>query len=604
MKYRAALTTALILLPAMISAAPPVPDVPERWRTVAERSDFTVTASYDQTVEFLEHVAAASPSIRLTTFGRSSLGRPLPLVIVSAGGFFTPKAAHEAGVPVIVIQSCIHPGEVAGKSASLMILRDIALGRADGLLDAGVILFVPIYNVDGHEDVSPTNRANQHGPAGGMGFRTTVTGLDLNRDHLKLDTIEARSLVDLIDRWRPDLHIDNHVTNGSHHHWLLTWSHARAPQLAPSLDAWLDAHFPTVLTALERRGIANGPYVSLIDGTDPSKGIDSSVAGPRYSTGYFTIRNSISVLVEMYAYASFEDRVRANRVMLEELLFEIGRNPQALLEASAEARRRTVDLGRAGAEPSNIVLRWRTTTGGETVSFPVCRWRTKDSLVTGRPMILYSCGPGDPVLDVPWRHLPEAELSIPRPRGYIVMPGWHEIRHRLEDHGLITVELAEPRELEVETIRVSHPRYARKSYQGRIPVEDFEVLRRAEYRSIPTGALWIPADQPLFELAVQLLEPEAPDSLLRWGILDSVFERKEYIGLDTLEELAEKMIEDASTRQAWKIALQNEEFAGDAGARYLWWYRRTPFWDESIGLMPVFRVMRPFVSKPDEDIAR
>jgi len=593
MKRSPLLLSAALILALTAPLVSSADDIPEQWLTVAEKNSFEITASHAQTLEFLNRAAAESKLIQVTTFGNSGLGRSLPLVIVSKEGLFTPEAAHAAGKAVILIQSCIHPGEVDGKTASLMILRDLVLGKSSGLLDAGVILFAPIYNADGHEDVSPTNRANQHGPVGGMGFRTTATGLDLNRDHLKLDSVEAQALASLVNRWQPHLHVDNHVTNGSHHHWLLTWSRAEEPQLAPSLDQWLDDHLPPVFTKLGEAGIPNGPYVSLINRNDPSEGIDSSVAGPRYSTGYFTLRNRISLLVEMYAYALYEARVRANKAMLEELLSEIAREPEALVKAVDRAGERTIDLGLPDAEPSDIVLRWKTITGDDTVAFPVCRWTTEDSIVTGSPMIHFKCSPEDPVLEVPWRHRPEAELNIERPRGYILMPGWTTAQKRLVDHGLLLKKITKPLTMEVETIRLARAKIASGPYQGRVVIEDFETTRQTERRTVPEGALWIPADQPEFEVAVQLLEPEAPDSLVRWGLLNSVFERKEYIGLDTLERLARKMLADPETRKEWEDALEDDEFAGNGGARYIWWYRRTAFWDESMGLMPVYRVMDP-----------
>lgn len=568
-------------------------EIPDKWLTVAEKNAFNITASHAQTLDFLDQLASKSDFIEVTNFGVSGLGRQLPLVIVSKDRLFTPEAAHQAGKAVVLIQSCIHPGEVDGKTASLMLLRDIVLGINDPLLDAGVILFAPIYNADGHEDVSPINRANQHGPVGGMGFRTTATGLDLNRDHLKLDSVEAQALVALINRWQPQLHVDNHVTNGSHHHWLLTWSTAEAPQLSPNLDNWLGQHLPPVFEKLDAAGIPAGPYVSLVDSVDPNKGIDSSVSGPRYSTGFFTIRNRISILVEMYAYAPFEARVRANKALLEELLSEIARRPADLVTAVKLAEKSTIKLGRPDAEPSDIVLRWRTTTGGDTIKFPVCRWSLADSIVSGQPMIRYSCAPDDPVLEVPWHHRPEAELSIKRPRGYVLLPGWAEATRRIEDHGLLFEEIQVPVTIDVETIRLSRPKTASTPYQGRVGIEAFETSRQIESRLIPRGAVWIPADQPNFEVAVQLLEPEAPDSFVRWGLVNSLFERKEYIGLDRLEDLASDMVSDPAVLSAWQEALKDEAFASNWRARYIWWYSRTKFWDESVGLMPVFRIMSP-----------
>ena len=206
-------------------------DVPDEWLTVAEASGFRATSSYDETIDFLRRVDAASASIQLGFFGRSGAGRLLPLVIVSADGAFTPEATTASGKPILLLQSCIHAGEVDGKDASLMMLRDMVLGRLP-VPEHTIVLFAPIFNADGHERVSVHNRANQNGPVEGMGFRATANGINLNRDHVRAVTIEMRGLLDVVNRWRPHLHVDNHVTNGSDHGWVLTWMVAEEPVLA------------------------------------------------------------------------------------------------------------------------------------------------------------------------------------------------------------------------------------------------------------------------------------------------------------------------------------------------------------------------------------
>ena len=218
MKVRFTLALALVF-PCCLLAG----EIPEGWMTVAEKSDFRATSSYDETMTFLRKAEAAAPDlIRVTDFGRSAQGRPLPLVIVSADGVFTPQAAAATGKPVVLIQSCIHAGEVDGKDATMMILRDIALGRRPDLAKGVITLFAPIYNADGHERVSPYNRSNQNGPVEGTGYRATADGINLNRDFLRLASPEARAMARLVATWNPDLHVDNHVTNGSDHSLLGT----------------------------------------------------------------------------------------------------------------------------------------------------------------------------------------------------------------------------------------------------------------------------------------------------------------------------------------------------------------------------------------------
>ena len=589
-KITAALAACLLISTVAVAAD----EFPEEWRTVAEQSDFRATSSYDQTMVYLYQLEAVAPElIRVTDFGRSGQGRPLPLVIVSSDGAFTPEEAAATGKPILLIQSCIHAGEVDGKDATLMVLRDIALGRRPELAEGTVTLFAPIYNADGHENVSPYNRSNQNGPVDGMGYRATANGINLNRDFLRLVSPEAKALAKLVATWNPHLHVDNHVTNGSDHAWVLTWLVAEAPQLAEPVDAWVGNHLPKVLAKIDAAGHPNGPYVSHVSRSDPSAGMIWDVAQPRYSSGYFPLRNRVSILIEMHAHKPFRDRVLANRAFIDEMMAEAGRSGEALVRAVEQAEAATVALGAEDAEPSEVVVRWGVAEEGETITWPAYDWSLEDSIVTGGRRVQYQPGKSREV-ELEWRHLPVAELKFARPRGYLVLAGWPQIEELVANHGLRASRLANDAELEVETVRLSSPKFATSSYQGVLMVTDFEISRQQELRLIPAGSLWIPADQPSFEVAVQLFEPEAPDSIVRWSVVSSLFERKIYIGLDRLEEFAREMLTDEDVKSEWEAALEDPDFANNWSARYLWWYRRTPYWDETVGLLPVTRVMEPF----------
>lgn len=559
--------------------------------TKAERTGFAATSSYDETMAFLRQLQTRMPEMKLTSFGTSGEGRPLPLVIVSKGKLFTPEAATQSGRPIILIVNGIHAGEIDGKDACLMLLRDWALGRRRELLDAGTVLIVPIYNVDGHEKMSPYNRPNQDGPREGMGFRTTATGLDLNRDHMKLQSPEARALIGLFNTWRPHLHIDNHVTDGSDHDWTLTYDFINEPWAAAEIDAWLHQAMSYATAALEKAGIHSGPYVDFVDGLDPAKGIKSGTGWPRQSTGYFNLRHRPSILVEMHSYKPYDKRVTTNRDFLAALLDFVRQNPRNLTKAVAEAEARTVSSGRPDAAPSPLVLRWEDSGIAETIRLPIYQWTAVDSKPLGRRILNFQRGVIKEI-DIPWYHHAKPGLTVPRPRGYLVLPGWLQIEDKLAGHGVQFERLTIPLTLDVETLRLANPKFDNRSFQGLVQVS-VTVERRAEKRSFPPGTLWIPADQPDFEVAAQLLEPEAPDSMVSWGLLSTVWERKEYIDPGVLDRLALELMEDPRIAREWEEALKDEALAKDASARYLWWYKRTPHWDETVGLMPVFRLMKP-----------
>jgi hypothetical protein len=193
---------------------------------------------------------------------------------------------------------------------------------------------------------------------------------------------------------------------------------------------------------------------------------------------------------------------------------------------------------------------------------------------------------------VPWYQRLRIAKSAPRPHGYLIPPGWPAIERRLFEHGLKVERLAAPLEIEVETMRVEKPKFSGRSYQGLTEVSG-EIVRAIERRKIPAGALHVPAAQPEFAVAAQLLEPEAPDSLFSWGLISGFLEGKEYIDTAKLDGLVEKMLADPAVRSEWEKALADPAFAADKRARYTWWYRRTAYWDEQQGLVPAFRLLAP-----------
>jgi len=566
-------------------------DIPKEWLTPAEVSGFDSTPSYEETLAFLRKLQIRLPEMSLGFYGTSDQGRPMPFVMVSKDHAFTAEKARAAGKPVVMIQNGIHAGEIEGKDACLMILRDLALGRHSEILDAMTLVVIPIYNVDGHERVSRYNRPNQNGPRDGMGFRATSNGLDLNRDFIKLSSEETRALVTLITTWRPHLHVDDHTTDGVDMDWTVTYTYAEAPQVPAPVDAWQRAHLPAAAAATVKDGFGTGPYVDLEDANDPAKGFNSWVGQPRYSSGYIPLLNRPTVLIEMHSYKPYRQRVLGNRSFLLSLLHEVARDPAGLVKAVADSEAAEVALGRADAKPSDVALVYEVDPQPDSIRFPVYAGAMTTSVVSGKPLLLFQRGEVHEI-QVPWLHKPRITKSLARPRGYFVLPGWPQIEQRLRGHHLRVEQLTAPAELDVEAIRVAHPKYAETPYQGLTRVTA-DVTRTPEKRTIPAGTLWVPADQPDFEVAVQLLEPDAVDSLLSWGLLSSVFEQREYIDPRVLEGLAAAELKDPQIAAEWQAALKDETFAANPAARSQWWYRHTPYFDATVGLLPVFRRMQP-----------
>jgi hypothetical protein len=336
--------------------APPT----DPWITPAEKSGLQQTPTYDETVDWLKRLVAKAPELRLLSLGRSAEGRDVWMVVAARGvDAFTPEALTAAGKPVVLAQAGIHSGEIDGKDAGLMLLRDMTVrGTRKAPLDGAHLLFIPILNVDGHERRSPFARINQRGPKE-QGWRTNARNLNLNRDYAKLDAEETRAVVGAINTWQPDLYLDLHVTDGIDYQYDITFGGmTRAVSLA--VGQWID----TVLTPLVSRDLADmghipGPLAAAnpVDPLDLKKGIVDWAAGPRFSTAYGDARHMATILVENHSLKPYPQRVLGTYVLLESVLRAVAREQKSLrAAAAADLPRRGRAVPIAYAAGKNAVL--------------------------------------------------------------------------------------------------------------------------------------------------------------------------------------------------------------------------------------------------------
>ncbi len=285
-----------LALSAVVSALPPSAPA-EDWATYFERSGGKATPRYDETIAYCRRLAAASKWIEYTSFGTSPQGRDLPLLIIDKDGKFVPQERRKKAV--LLIQACIHAGESDGKDAGLMLARDIAITKKlEHLVDGVTVLFIPIFNVDGHERFGPFNRINQNGPEE-MGWRVTAQNLNLNRDYLKADAPEMRAWLALFNQWLPDFFIDCHVTDGADYRYVVTYSLETRGNMASNLTEWTrDVYQERIEKMMADDGFPLSPYIFFKKRHDPESGLVSWVAGPRFSQGYTAVRNRPGLLID------------------------------------------------------------------------------------------------------------------------------------------------------------------------------------------------------------------------------------------------------------------------------------------------------------------
>jgi hypothetical protein len=567
--------------------------IPPEWLTHAEKTDYRETPRYVETIEYSKRLDQASPLIKYQSFGKSGEGRDLPLLIAAEGDTFTPEAARREHKPVILIQACIHAGESDGKDAGLALLRDIAITKTRaGLLKHVVVLFMPIYNTDGHERAGPYNRINQNGPAE-MGWRTTSTYQNLNRDYMKADTPETRAWLALWNLWKPDLFIDCHVTNGADYRVNITFHHEHHEGVAPSVLAWEKRVIDDrVAAATEAAGNVVSWYLEFIDNRDLTKGIRDFNGSPRFSTGYVPLRNRPAILIETHMLKPYRPRVIGTYDFLRATLEEVNRDPESLLAAGREADEKTLAEGHTYDPARRFPVDFELTEKPRPYELKAVEYHTETSDVSGAIRVIFGTEPLD--LTVPMYDSLRVNAAVSPPLFYIVPKQWTEVIEVLRAHGLILQTITEPATIEVESYRFLNVKWASGPFEGRL-MPSFEVETVKERRTFPAGSVLVPMAQEWARVAINLLEPQAPDSLVRWGFFNATFEEKEYGEDYVVEKLAREMLaSNPPLRQEFEKRLASDSaFAANPRARLRFFYERSPYWDKQMNLYPVGRVITP-----------
>jgi len=552
----------------------------DRWVTPAEQAGFNRTPRYDETIAYLKRLVAAAPELRLVSLGKSPDGREVWMVIASKERAFTPEGLRATGKPTLFAQAGIHAGEMDGKDAGLMLLRDMTVrGTKRALLDRANFLFVPILSVDGHERFSRYSRINQRGPVE-SGWRTNAQNLNLNRDYGKLDAPETRAVVAALGRWKPDLYLDLHVSDGLDHQYDVTHIFNGPHAWSPAVARWLEQRWvPRTSRDLEAMGHIPGPYLELME-TDPSKGVLGGLTAPiRFSQGYGNARHLPTVIVETHSLKPYAQRVLGTYVLLESTLALVGGEWKTLRQAVRED-----EAGR----PTEVTLDWKDSGKPGTITFKGIEFRVSDSPISGGQRVEWTGKPAE--ISVPLHRLDAAKATARRPAAYWVPAAAADVIERLAIHGIRMEPLATAREVDVEMDRFSDVTFESEPFEGRIRVTAKATPEKRLERFAP-GSVRVPTDQPLGTLAMLLLEPASPDSFFQTGFFHWALQRAEYAEGYVMEPTAERMLaEDPALRAEFERALRDDpKLAASRGERLDWFYRRTPFFDERWRLYPVGR---------------
>ena len=550
-------STALFLAGGALSAQSPAAKTARttsagaQWLTRPERTDYAETSRYDEVIAYMKQMAAVNPNIHLTTYGYTTEGRPLPLAVIGAPGA-SAEQVLATNKTRVYIQGNIHAGEVEGKEALLWLLRSIAKGERNAWLKTTVLLINPIYNADGNERVSVSNRGSQAGPVGGMGTRENAQGLDLNRDGTKMETAEARSMAGLLTRYQPHVAMDLHTTDGSSTSGFnMTYETSLNPNNSRAQTSLLrDVLLPEITKSVKAKHGSDWFYYGGVSGSGEQRAwrSDAELAKPRYTSTYYGVRNILGLLTETYSYASFKTRIVETYWFLEESLSYVASHGETVRDVVAKANAESI-IGQQLAVRQQLV---KAPALQKIVFAPTISVR--NPYVADRPYRLRPDGQDRAAVTsemLPFYGTAEPTETTLAPRVWVVpmsaaaaatpapAPGGFgggrggaqgtptqrmmaTVIDRLEAHGIRYRVTTAEQPFSGDRFKIATNTVETREYQGAHKGRTLTGAWEATEQTLPAGSLVIPMDQPLARLAFILMEPRSDDGFMWWNLLDAV----------------------------------------------------------------------------------
>jgi hypothetical protein len=532
------------------------------WATPFEQGNGNQSTTWHDCIAFHERLAHAFPQwLRFEEVGRSDSGRPIHAGVFSTDGVFDPVEVKNAGRAVFFNNNGIHPGEPEGIDANMTLVRDLCTqGELRAALGRTVLLYIPVYNVDGACNRGTSSRVNQVGPEA-FGFRGNARHLDLNRDFIKADSCNARTFAALFMRWDPDVMVDTHTSNGADYQHVMTLIATQPDKLGGRAGTLLRSEMlPALYAAMAERGFPMCPYVNPLKEM-PDDGIADFLDSPRFSTGYAALHHTVGFMPETHMLKPFDMRYRSMRTFLDCVLAYTGANGEAIRAARAADR---VAINATTAVPLDWVLdiahsRPFRFSGYEAVHEPstlgnYSRLRYDRSLLWTK--------------DIAYHDRYMASVHVTPPKAYLLPQAWHDVAERLRAHGIAMQRVEKATRLPAQAWRIVDFRKHPLPFEGRHLHEVMQVLAEPMEADVAAGDWVIPLGGPHDRFIIEVLEPQGLDSFFRWAFFDSILDKKEGFSDYAFEDEATRLLdEEPGLRErfaAWRAA--NPSLQGDAHA--------------------------------------
>ncbi|QNF34474.1 M14 family metallopeptidase [Adhaeribacter swui] len=555
------------------------------WLTPYEKSLGTKTATYSECIRYYQQLDNAYDEFKMEEYGSTDSGKPLHLAVLSLDKDFNPISVRRKNKRIILIQNGIHPGEPEGIDASMMLARDyLQKKELRAYLKDVVVLFIPIYNVDGSLNRNRHSRANQDGPES-YGFRGNARNLDLNRDYIKNTSRNAQSFTVLFREWQPDVFVDTHTSNGADYQHTMTLIATQKDKLqAPLRDYLTTQLLPQLYGQMQKRQWPMSPYVDS-KGESPDTGLVGFLETPRYSTGYTALFNTIGFITETHMLKPFPNRVQAQYAFLD-ILIRIVQQDAGKIAAARKKADQDVLLQK------QFAISWQLdTTAVDTITFLGYAAKHKPSEVSGLSRLYYDRNtPFSKKIN--YYNTFRPETTITKPIAYVVPQAWEEVIDRLRLNHVKMRTLRRDTSFTAEVYYIADYKTSSRPYEGHYLHSGVQVRTEKQKLHYFAGDYLILTNQPASRFLVETLEPQATDSYFNWGFFDEILQQKEYFSSYVFEDIAAQLLRENQNlkKQLQDYLASNPEAAKNGQAQLDFIYRHSPYYEKSHLRYPITRI--------------
>ncbi|RDC62345.1 M14 family metallopeptidase [Adhaeribacter pallidiroseus] len=556
------------------------------WLTPYEKSFGKKTATYPECIRYYQQLDNAYDELKLVEYGATDSGKPLHLAILSLDKDYNPASVRRKNKRVLLIQNGIHPGEPEGIDASMMLARDyLQKKELRANLKNVVVLFIPIYNVDGSLNRNQYSRANQNGPES-YGFRGNARNLDLNRDYIKATSRNAQTFAVLFREWQPDVFVDTHTSNGADYQHTMTLIATQKDKLqAPLRDYLTSQLLPQLYQQMQKQKLPMCPYVDS-KGETPDTGLIGFLETPRYSTGYTTLFNTIGFVTETHMLKPFPNRVQAQYAFLDILIRLVQQDAAKIAAARQKADQEVLSQ-------KQFALTWQLdTTALDSITFLGYAAKHKPSQVSGLSRLYYDRQA--PFLKkIPYYNTYRPALTTTKPVAYAVPQAWEEVIDRLRLNRVKMRALRHDTSFTAEVYYIADYKTSSRPYEGHYLHSGVQVRTEKQRVNYFAGDYIITTNQTANRFLVETLEPQAVDSYFNWGFFDEILQPKEYFSSYVFEDIAAELLQKDLNlkKQLQEYISQNPEAAKSAQTQLDFIYRHSPYYEKSHLRYPISRII-------------